>query len=301
MKQITGIVAALFITTTVTMGTTYTMITDIGTSAKMISIGNVQGFSQDADGVFENPASGAYVKGNSVTMFTTTFMNEVTYQKIAVAKNFSFGTLSLGYMSQGVTDIPETYESDETGKFNVLDTIGFKRSVYKLGFSRQVTEKLSIGMSVNAFTDSVGSYSSFGQNMDLGGLYKNEDLEVSLQIKNAIPGRFVEFSNDQSEELQVQPIFGVKKGFYDIDLYGQYMMTEGLGLASAGLSYRPKLVKEISLNVGYKNYLVEQNVRSGATMGIGLTLGGMQIHYAYEHSDHVIFNGKHYISAGYNF
>lgn len=301
MRQITVIVAAMFISSTVVMGTNYTMITDIGTSAKMIGIGNVQGFSQDADAVFENPASGTYIKDNSVTIFTTTFMNEVTYQKIAFAKHFSFGTMSLGYMSQGVTDVPQTYENDETGQYDVLDTLNFKRSVYKLGFSRDLTEKLSLGMSVNTYTDSVGSYSSLGRNIDVGGLYKDDTFEMSFQVQNAIPKQYVKFNNNQSEALRYRPILGVKKGFYDVDLYGQYMISEGHGLVSGGLSYRPRIIREISLNAGYKNYLVEQNVKSGVTLGIGLTLGGMQIHYAYEHSEHVLFNGKHYISAGYNF
>ena len=58
--------------------------------------------SSTADSVFGNPAALYRINKLSSSFFTTTFMDEVTYQNAAIAIRLGLGTLGLGYMNLGV-------------------------------------------------------------------------------------------------------------------------------------------------------------------------------------------------------
>ena len=63
----------------------YLNILNVGSSAKMVRQGNIYGFSNKADSVFENPASLYRVGRFSSSFFRTTFMGDLTYMNGSVA------------------------------------------------------------------------------------------------------------------------------------------------------------------------------------------------------------------------
>ena len=88
------------------------LVSDLGSSAKMIAIGNIEGFSSDASVVFDNPAGLAYIKNYSFSIFSSKIMDEAQYLNISAGLNSSIGKFGLGYYSVGVDGIANTIEEN---------------------------------------------------------------------------------------------------------------------------------------------------------------------------------------------
>ena len=61
---------ASLITASVVSATNFVSVTDLGSSARSIALGNVDGYSNSADAVFSNPAALTNVHGLSVSLFS---------------------------------------------------------------------------------------------------------------------------------------------------------------------------------------------------------------------------------------
>ena len=73
------------------------MISDLGTSAKQIAMGNIEGFNGDASVVFDNPACLEDISKYSVSMFGTTLMEDAKYSSLSAAVRTKYGVFGLGY------------------------------------------------------------------------------------------------------------------------------------------------------------------------------------------------------------
>jgi len=82
------------------------LITDLGSSARMIALGGVEGFTWTSNAVFENPASLAKIKNHSISAFTSKIIDEVTYINLSYATRTKYGQFGVGYMSASVGGIP---------------------------------------------------------------------------------------------------------------------------------------------------------------------------------------------------
>ena len=108
----------VFILITVVTGivmaeTNYEIISDIGSSARMLRLGNVEGFSNSSIALFENPANLQTINDYSFDLFTTTFMGEVKYYAYSYAKKTSYGNVAIGFMSKGIDDVAHTFATDQ--------------------------------------------------------------------------------------------------------------------------------------------------------------------------------------------
>ena len=91
----------------------YFMLTDIGSSAEQISRGHIEGFTDSAAAVFENPAALYRIQNSSITGFSTNLMNEVLCTNLALAARTRFGTIGVGYMGTKSYGIPHTAENNQ--------------------------------------------------------------------------------------------------------------------------------------------------------------------------------------------
>ena len=75
------------------------------------------------------------------------------------------------------------------------------------------------------------------------------------------------------------------------------------------VDYHPEWLSGISLSAGYKEVPItrsidggfEQTLESNIVLGFGLELGGLYFDYAFEKSEHILFDNKHYFSVGFSF
>ena len=121
--------------------TDYEMVNDIGTNAKMISIGNIEGFSESSVATLENPAALYKINNLSSSLFTTTFLNAVKYNAYSIAKQSNWGTFGLGYMSKQIGDIPHTFEN-QNDTFQPAYQFKYSNSTISLSYQNSLSTLL---------------------------------------------------------------------------------------------------------------------------------------------------------------
>ena len=277
------------------------MVTDVGTSAKMLSIGQIEGFDRSSTAILENPAA-LSVNRYSTSVFSTKLFNEVEYRNVNVAsyKN-NIGTFGLGYMSATVQDIPET--DLVAGRHVEVGSVKVNFQVLKLAYQRQITSHLSLGSNFNYYKNVIGSVNGSGINLDLGALYSRNNLTYSVSAKNIVTGRMITYNNGDPETLPFQLVAGVMlhKGYFDFLTQIKSSSAYFKNLKSLGVHFNPGFLELLHLNAGYKEYLSLGKIQNHYTFGVGLELAGISFDYAYEKSDHLEFDNNNYFSFKFDF
>lgn len=328
MKKQTILCALLlsFFCATSVRATTYFNPQQVGSSAESIRIGNIQGFTNKSYALFDNPASLHRLNKFSVSLFDTTFMNEVNYRNYSTAFRLKNGVLAVGMMSASVSGIPRTAISF-SGNPSVTDPFqqvqlpegeivrdgqySYVNELYKVGYQFSQSRKFHWGIAVSQFRTKAGEFSGEGNNMDVGMLVVGSGTEFSLSAKNIISSMKISYNTGGSEELPMQLVAGLKVGRELMDYYvqGKLHTDSSAFTKDAAINFHPKILSGLNLSVGYKEWVVGQYIETGykntiqsnITFGVGLALSGLYFDYAYEHSDHVEYNGKHYFSVGFSF
>ncbi len=289
----------------------FIQLSKIGTSAKTIRTGNIEGFSSHSNSVFENPAGLYRVKHISANAFKTTFMNEVDFMSFSGGIRFKSGVLAAGYMTAGVKDIPKTYKilyDDYQYDYGILEYFDYLTNVYKASIQFSQTEQIHWGLSVSYYDANLEQYYAKGLNLDAGIIVDVEPLELSISLQRIISALKVKWQNrsDPSysgyEILPFQACIGAKYTLWDFQLLGQFRSLKNrIFMKHFGLNFRPFFIPIIEFSGGYKEFEVINEVKSSITFGMGLNLLGIGIDYAYEKSEHIEYSHKHYVSLGFNF
>ncbi len=283
-------------------GVNYQLIQDLGSSARMIGLGNIEGFSADSSVVFDNPAGMYRMKRSSMSFFTASvMMGEVNYNQISLATPTTYGTFGIAYMEAGVYDFSHTglINTGVIEKAVFLHTFDYKSTVMKLSYQNQVQPNVYYGVTGTLygarFYDTIAS----GSNMDFGLIFDLRPVVVSLMVRNMIAGSQVDFrspSGNAGEVLPTEVILATRYAAKELQLYGQYKYTQDKGLFSTGVSYSPAFSPMFEFLGGYKNYLVLGDIRSGLTCGVGLKFRPITIYYSFEKSDYFQNDNKNYFS-----
>lgn len=284
-------------------GADYILISNIGTSARAIGIGSVEGFSTEADTVFENPAGLARMSRKSLSAFGTTFMDEVNYRNIALSTPTKYGHFGLGYMQATIDSIPKTAVNSDTNEYYVSSLFDYNSSVYKLSYAYDFTDTVYAGLTYSYYSTTFDSLKGLGSNVDLGFLMMRDSMDISLMFKNIMTGSKANYNNGTSENIPRHSILAVNiKLPANIDIMPQLKAQQNNLLWSLGGTYTPTFLPLITVSSGYKQFLtVTEQHRQNATFGLGLNLFRMHFHYAYERSDYVLSDHKNYFSISMSF
>ena len=153
------------------------------------------------------------------------------------------------------------------------------------------------------------TYSAVGFNADAGIAIESGPLSISVVAKNIVPSLKATYKNsksptyNQTESLPLETIYGARYKWDDITIMGQIDIKDSSKklLKAFGVAYSPPFLKMLHISAGYKEFVVIQQIKTNTTMGLGLELMGVNFDYAYEQSDHIMFNNKHYFSVGLSF
>jgi hypothetical protein len=276
-------------------------IPDLGSSARMIALGNIEGFSDSSYSVFENPAYLARIPKGSVSAFTTQLMDEANYRNGAVFFPTDYGTFGAGFMMVSVDNIARTAIS--SGRIVAEDYFNFSNSVSKLTYSHSITDHLSVGLGLTYLNNDLGTVTGDGFNGDVGLFYEWELLEISAQMKNVAVGSKINYSNGATEEFPLQNVLGLRLRLGDLKVLSQakFISHQPRPLLSAGLHYNPSFISIFHIYGGYKEFHALQKVENTYTVGLGLSLFDVQFDYAFEKSDGIIFDNHNYFSVSVRF
>lgn len=235
------------------------------------------GLSDDVNAIFINPAGISAIRRESV-LVSTRVQQGREYTLIGGVENTPFGTLGVGYV--GSTDpiasdlSTAAWDSDSAVKYTTQTL--YLTAARELNQAMRVPENLgvlSIGMNVKFSSRKIGVATGLSRDggsnvdLDLATIFKpTRDLSLGLSLQNL-------FNNDNSliaglstiEQKNSTVLAGVSGRLFDDSL------TWAVEGEEIGCEWTP--VKGLALRAG--------RGKDCTTTGLGISLGGFGIDYAY--------------------
>jgi hypothetical protein len=302
------LISTFFILSTAIFGEAYkdyNIHTEHGISARSIALGSVEGFSNSATSIFDNPAGLYRVKNYSLSIFKSTIMDyQVFYNSVAFAGTTPFGKIGFGFYEAASFEIPETGVSTIGGidKYVITDNFDFKSSIYKFSYQGTLKPNLYVGTSYTLYSQRFYDVNGKGSNFDAGLIYKGKKTEYSGLIRNLFPNAKVRYSNYDPESLPTHIVVSAKRKVWKLESFTQIKKVRRHYLPSLAFKIAPKQMSYIQFMTGFKEQLdVTYGRNKKWTFGIGLDLFDVHFNYAYERSDYILQDGKNYFSMNYNF
>jgi hypothetical protein len=141
------------------------------------------------ESLFWNPAGASRMNNSASVLFThMDYIADIGVEYGAVSANFeSFGVVSLNIKSLSIGDIPvtTTIDPDGTGK-----TFSPQMLVAGLTYSKQLTDRIAVGLTTNFITETLGDVSANGIAFNVGVIYDNigvNGLSFGVVLKNIGP------------------------------------------------------------------------------------------------------------------
>jgi hypothetical protein len=281
-------------------GANAVMVSDTGTSAKMIGIGRIQGFDDTAAVISENPAGLYRLKGVSLFSFFATSMDDTGSQHIGIASKTPYGNVGLSFFQ---TKISNNYVTGKDGSNQavVVSTFDYANTALKLAYAYtpDFLPAMHVGAALDYYASDFYDQHGRGYNIDAGVLWDADPLlQVSLVGKNILWGSMMTYQSGSRELLPVQVILGTRYNLSDITVYGQVSrrQNELALLKAAGAYYQPKFFNGMSVSAGYSEFYVLNAPRAKLSVGVGLNVAEMQIHFAFEKSDYAAQDNQYFMS-----
>ncbi len=163
--------------------------------------------STDLNTAFQNPALLHQQMDKALAFNYTPYLADINYGYVAFGKYFEkIGTFSLGvqYINYGQFD-----RTDEVG--NIQGTFSGAEYAVGITYARQLSPRLSMGMTLKPVFSQLESYNSFGFATDFGiSYYKAEsNFAFAIALKNL--GSQISSYNDTYEELPSDLQIGMTK------------------------------------------------------------------------------------------
>lgn len=277
-------------------GADFILVSDAGTSAGTIGKAGIEGFSDGAHTIFENPAGLSRIPNQSLSLFSANVMHEVSYTNAAFASMTPYGMVGIGFMNASVYDIPET-GLDSQNRHIIINHFDYLSSIYKASYQTNLATDLSVGIGLSYYTVQFFDVVGTGSNFDVGALYTRNSSEFSLTAKNALPNSKIRYNDGHFENLPFQMVGSMKQDIKDVQLLAQLTLRQEHLLYAFGGEYYPSFLPFISLRTGFKQHLtVTKKRRQNGSFGVGLHLYGLNFHYAYERSDYIPMDNTSYFS-----
>jgi hypothetical protein len=271
--------------------------TVVGGGARPLGMGRAfTAVADDVDALFINPAGMAGLKGPSAMTMFTNLMGDVYYSEYCGAIPSQFGTLGLGYITTGVSQIPTKNDQGQivpTDYYDSLLLFSYSTPLARyFGYGRNVFVGLNYRLYNRGYSGGVNQFAS-GQSADFGIKFVlSPYLNFGLSRQNILPvslGGVLRFSSGIEESLSGRTKIGVAvkpvsfKGnlllAYDADLPAQSTQPVTMHL---GVEY--KIIKSLVVRGGFDQSIDAATLSKTSwnpTYGISLQASGFRIDFAY--------------------
>jgi len=146
--------------------------------------------SYGIESLFWNPAGVAKMDNSVGVMFShMSYIADIGVEYGAIATNFEgFGVVSFSIKALSIGDIAVTTTTNPDG---TGDTFAPQMITAGLSYGRQLTERISVGLTANFITETLGSVSASGIAFNIGVIYDNladvNGLSIGVVMKNLGP------------------------------------------------------------------------------------------------------------------
>lgn len=271
-------------------GASIQTLVDNGSSAQMIGIGNVEGFSQGASAMFENPASLVGIENFSVSTFQSQDSASNRYASISFASNLQDGVLGVGIMHMS-----NTYTGDPGSDIS-------RATIAKISFEQPVTDNVYAGISYSLISQGDGTHGGGnGSNIDAGVIAQWQEYTFSVTGHNLIPNKKIVYDAGANSDIATDWVASVKYALDNCTLYGQIKARENLVTLACGASATAPFYPEILMRVGYKQLEVDQQPYDTFSLGLGYAFLNTQVDLAFQKSAASTADNVAYVSADMKF
>lgn len=289
-------------------------------TARQLGMGGISvGFSDDAGGMFYNPAGLANIEFPQLTATSRKLvLDETNYSLISWAIPTQWGTIGIGYIGLGTGGSLPTMLDPATNRIIIdpsREATSYDNTVTMISYSRkvkipQLPNQIALGGNLKFFNQSLsGDITSraSGMGIDLGASYRTHEwLTVGASLQNLLEGN-MQWSGGDSDKIGGNYKFGARinilgskealvkhahtlYGGIDMDIPHSTNTSTGYHL---GVEYIP--MKKIALRTGLN---MEGN-GAALNFGVGLENGGFRFDYAYAPRPGIPGDPPHYFTISY--
>ncbi|MSR88592.1 MAG: hypothetical protein EXS67_02945 [Candidatus Margulisbacteria bacterium] len=296
----------LFLACPLSASSTYEPLSDIGNSAGMIGIGNIEGFDEGAASLMQNPASLSTIYRISISTFYASFLkNDVQFMSGAIACRLPVGVVAIGAIGTEIGGIDHTGQNN--GQYYSESMFSYRDITYKAGYEVDLSRDIHVGVAGSYFTQQSYQSSAWGVNLDAGVYINFDALEVSLTGKNIL-GKALHYKEPTATVNLVVPAtylmsvripLGILPG---MNFYGQYKSVPAhhKELLAAGARYELPIFSMLSISAGWQEYLVLDAVQNKTSVGVVLNMQTLKLNFAYEKSNYFQQDNQYYFSVDLN-
>jgi len=274
------------------------------------------------EAIFWNPAGMANLIGTEAMFSHQPYIADIDINFVGIVTAIEdFGTLAASAKVVSIGDIEETTQSYPDGTGRIFSP---SLSVITVGYARELTARVSFGVTGNFISERIAEASATGVSFDIGFIYRPgwNGVSMGLAIKNYGPemrfsgrgferadtlGRQVS-ANSATFDLPSSFNVGLAWDFLDMGanlakVTGNFMSNNySQDIFQGGFEYTYD--GKYSLRAGY-NYSDQTDWQYGFTAGAGLmvTLGGTDVtfEYTWTEVDNSAFDANQYFTGKVNF
>ncbi|MGB9612977.1 MAG: hypothetical protein ACPL4K_02210, partial [Candidatus Margulisiibacteriota bacterium] len=287
-------------------------------SARPLGMGGVSiGFSNDANGIFSNPAGLTNIEFPQLTATSSKIMlGETQYHLLGWAVPTAWGTLGIGYIGMNIGDSLATTRDPGTGRIiqnSSIESTSYNNQVTAITYAQRIPNpmKITAGTTLKFFSQSLSGGAAeqgSGYAFDLSILAEPLPwLTTGANFQNLL-GTAIKWQNSEDKMggfyklgaginllgSTPEALFAFPQPLRaGIDLDLPHSTLNHPMLWHLGLEYLP--LKNIVLRAGIN----QETAGSGLTLGVGLTSGGFRFDYAYVQRPGLPSDNPHYFSLSY--
>ncbi len=193
----------------------------------------VTSLENGVDGIFSNPATIAFTRGNEVSFGNVQWIADINYQQASAVfapANGLYGVFGVSFMSVDYGSLTETIRRDNDAGYDVLGTFSPRAMAYGVTYARAITQQFAVGanmryvdqmladpiVAAGATPTEYERVSLDRQNIsvDFGVLYKTgfESLNLGMSIRNY--GQEIDYALD-SQEMPLTFRMGLSMNVFD--------------------------------------------------------------------------------------
>jgi hypothetical protein len=193
----------------------------------------VTSLDNGVDGIYSNPASIAFTKGNEVAFGNVQWIADIQYQHagaVFAPANGLYGVFGVSFLGVDYGTLTETIANqDPNTGYDIIGTFSPKAFAYGLSYARAITSQFAVGANVRyvdqQLANAVASrgatdygrveISEQNYTVDFGVLFKTgfESLNLGMSIRNY--GREVDYVLD-SQEMPLTFRMGLSMNVFDL-------------------------------------------------------------------------------------
>jgi hypothetical protein len=231
------------------------------------NVSSVQGL----ESIFWNPAGVALSNNDAEALFSYRhYIADMNMNFVAASGNLGFGVVGITFRNLNVGDINVTTMDQPDGTGEILSPTYF---VLGLTYANALTDRISIGASVNLINESWGKVTASGLSFDFGVQYKNiftvPNLSVGIAVKNL--GGAIQYEGSGLFVSAADPNSARGLTYYQVQA-AEFELPSTIAL---GVSYSRQINEENSISIAgafNNNNFSYDNYRIGAEYSFNNTL-----------------------------